>query len=118
MTSDELDAVASNALLAFPIRHHYECHADCKLCLDDHMRLADFLYEVGGIPRRMVDALGDYRRWLDKHKIYAEGHDGWGTRNFFDAENIKAYLRDEWGCAAFDDANATGERPETRSEDA
>lgn len=69
------------------------------------MRLADFLYEVGGIPRSIVDALGDYRRWLDRHKIYAEGADGWGTRNAFDAENIKAYLREEWDCAAFDDAN-------------
>ena len=116
MTSDELDVVAANALLAFPIRHHYECQADCKLCLDDHMRLADFLYEVGGIPRSTVDALADYRRWLDRHKIYAEGADGWGTRNFFDAANIKAYLREEWDCAAFDDANTKSEVPNERSE--
>ncbi len=105
----DLPPVACTALLAFPIRHHYECHAGCEVCLDDHTQLADFLYKVGGIPRSRVDALGDYRRWLDRHKIYAEGADGWGTRNTFDAANIRAYLREEWDCAAFDDANPTGQ---------
>jgi len=84
-------------VLKFPTRHNYDCHSSCDLCLEDHTRLADFLYEVGMIPRRLVDALGDYRRWLDRNKIDAEGVDGWGNRNTFNPENIRKYLQENWG---------------------
>ena len=100
-----LPPVACTALLAFPIRHSYECESNCKQCLSAHTDLARWLLAMSGATPRLVDMLSDYRRWLDRNKIHAEGADGWGTRETFDQMNAQAFLREEWDCAAFDDAN-------------
>lgn len=46
------------------------------------------------------------KRLEAKRKRCAAMRTGGGASLVVDATNIKAYLREEWDCAAFDDANA------------
>lgn len=91
--------ITSTALLAFPVRRHAGGYCDidqCRVCLDDHMALAEYIHDVTQAPRRFHDFLGEYRTWLDNHGIPAEGEDGWATREAWDKDNVHAFIWDVW----------------------
>ena len=74
---------------SIPKRRHPDCkNDDCKVCLEDHRALE--LYFLSQLWRG-PDWLGEYRTWLDKHKIPAEAN-GWGSREAFDPTNINAFV--------------------------
>ena len=85
----------------FPTRAHLDCPLDyCRVCLDDHMALDNYIETASGANRRFHDFLGEYRTWLDAHNIPAEGADGWGTLQTFDKANVDAFIFDAWGIKA------------------
>jgi len=89
--------ITSTDLLAFPVRHHFDCYVDgCQTCLDDHLALGEYIHAVTQAPRRFHDFLGEYRTWLDNHEIPAESDDGWATKQAWDKENVHAFIWDVW----------------------
>lgn len=77
----------------FPVRHHFDCmFYQCQTCLDDHGRLAEYIEASSGLSSRYHDFLGEYRSWLDANEIYAEGKDGWATRESWDKKNVDAFV--------------------------
>ena len=49
--------------------------------------------KLGQFSNYKGDALGDYRKWLDKKEIVSEGDDGWPNENFYDENNIKEFIK-------------------------
>ena len=75
-------------------RHEPPCNIHgCGVCLDDHLALADELERQTSTQNERVDILCEYRQWLDREGIPAEGEDGWCTEQAFDDRNIAAFAK-------------------------
>ena len=80
----------------YPICRHSYCEdQNCKICFDDSMKLADFLYDQ--LEDNRQDFLGEYRWWLDKVEKFegAETEYGWFHPDVFSKELIDGFI-DYW----------------------